>query len=1429
MALNLDTAIRLTAQVQGANNIRGIATNLQQLNSTAQLSGRQLDKLYTETQRFAAAAGNSINAIRQQRQALMTLRDAADPASRQFQLLTQDIGRLEAQLREVEATASASALAAALRSNAAGAQVSMVSFAGLTASSSAVAAALQRMGVSSTEAQRMVQGLQGQMEQATVSAQKLNLTLNQALGSTAEKATRQINMMRQALAQQKIGSDEYLATLVRINEAEAVMAARTGRAGVIAAARAYSGPTMTSGFGSEARLPGLPNTMAADMQRVSELTARIRNLDRATDEYRNSLRELEVVQARLNAQPLRLDFRGAAGSAAGALAMGGGPGAAIGAFGGSLAAAGGPAGIAAAAGLAATAGLTVQSVGNALALEEQSRRLRVMTEDSAALQAGIIALVREQGHLTSTTEATAAAYEILQAGFEKTEDVVSVLRASTLGATAGFTDVKTVADALTSVINGYGFSTSQASRLVDQMKAATDDGKISMEQYAQSIGRVIPSAAAAGVSFENINAFVSALTAQGVPVESTFAGINQVIKSIIKPTKEAAQLAEQLGLEFNAQALASKDLAGFLAEVAAKTGNSTDKLSILFSDIDGYKAVVSVLNDDLVKVNKSLDNQATAFGRSADAAKTAIDPIKQFDNAWKDLSATLGQTVLPAITETIKGLTALIQKMAGMDQISTLQRQLQYALPQQERQELYNEAINRAKQIARLRGQENQPLRVNELRNQIYADLLRDFGYRSGAMEAPVGSIAAAAGQTAAAPKTSAEIRASEIAKRLSAGSDDTADKAAKEAERQAKKLADHQRRINEELAQRAQQLAVQRYQNEMDMQDTLHRLSMQQIEEERQARRGLIEARADLAIAQAPESERWLLEFRRNLINVHTSTTDAILEQERKIADKRQELARAEARLRLAEMNERTQVIRTEMPRAAMSGIIARTGNTGQSTGPHLDARWADRRPITAADVDRYLRVNGRTPSSFGVTSGYGPRNLFGRSFHAGVDFGTPAGSQISLVNGAKMLRDLGNTGAGGYAIEIMTAQGPMRLLHLQAGSARAGAAPAAAPGGEMVTTLPPSQAGREAAQGEISRVRAELEAAEQGLAKLRTIASQTGAAQLGTVMVKQIQDITQPLDQLAKSAGDRLAFEREYGELLRTGINPELAREFVEINKIADQRSNMLRELAVELEKRSQMAHLTTEEKNVYIEQAKVARDLLSSQTQQVDKIKEELELQQEITRQRSLQQDMRIGQGAREGVEGYIQSIGTMREATAQLTQEGIRGLEDQLVSLATTGKANFQEFAVSVLTATARMIIQQMVLGTILRALSGIGGGGSQFAQSFQMPSAGFLTSGFSFAGGGYTGNAPRSGGLDGQGGFLAMLHPRETVVDHHKGQATAAGPTYVTVNVNTTTGETQSTATDSDRRRLGQDIAQVVDARIVHHRRPGGLLNPSRRN
>jgi hypothetical protein len=52
----------------------------------------------------------------------------------------------------------------------------------------------------------------------------------------------------------------------------------------------------------------------------------------------------------------------------------------------------------------------------------------------------------------------------------------------------------------------------------------------------------------------------------------------------------------------------------------------------------------------------------------------------------------------------------------------------------------------------------------------------------------------------------------------------------------------------------------------------------------------------------------------------------------------------------------------------------------------------------------------------------------------------------------------------------------------------------------------------------------------------------------------------------------------------------------------------------------------------------------------------------------------------------------------------------------------------------------------------------------------------------FDGGGYTGMGARAGGVDGKGGFPAVLHPNETVIDHTKGQG--SGGATVNFNIQT---------------------------------------------
>ena len=86
----------------------------------------------------------------------------------------------------------------------------------------------------------------------------------------------------------------------------------------------------------------------------------------------------------------------------------------------------------------------------------------------------------------------------------------------------------------------------------------------------------------------------------------------------------------------------------------------------------------------------------------------------------------------------------------------------------------------------------------------------------------------------------------------------------------------------------------------------------------------------------------------------------------------------------------------------------------------------------------------------------------------------------------------------------------------------------------------------------------------------------------------------------------------------------------------------------------------------------------------------------------------------------------------------------------------------------------------------------------------------------FAGGGYTGNGARAGGMDGKGGFMAMLHPRETVVDHTRGQS--AGVTVVQ-NINVSTGVQQTVRTEI--KSLMPQIAESAKAAVADAKRRGG--------
>ena len=298
--------------------------------------------------------------------------------------------------------------------------------------------------------------------------------------------------------------------------------------------------------------------------------------------------------------------------------------------------------------------------------EKAAAAVRTLGVNSDVLEKKLLDVSNRLGGLYSQTQLLAASYDVASAGFANAADNAKVLEAAALGATGGLSDLNTVGNALTSVLNSYGKSADEASKLVDGFIQTQNDGKIVLNEYAQQIGRLAPTAAAAGVGIDELNAAVATITAQGVPVEATFTGLNQALVSILKPSKEASDLAEALGIQFNESGLRAKGFGGLLEEVKTKTGGSTTQLVKLFGSVDALKVVLPLVNDDLVKFNKNLGNQTQAAGTAkratADLGGTVSSEITKMVNQIGNLTRALDTVLGPVLGTVIKLINDIIAR-----------------------------------------------------------------------------------------------------------------------------------------------------------------------------------------------------------------------------------------------------------------------------------------------------------------------------------------------------------------------------------------------------------------------------------------------------------------------------------------------------------------------------------------------------------------------------------------------------------------------------------------------------------------------------------------------------------------------------------------------------------------------------------------------
>ena len=156
------------------------------------------------------------------------------------------------------------------------------------------------------------------------------------------------------------------------------------------------------------------------------------------------------------------------------------------------------------------------------------------------------------------------------------------------------------------------------------------------------------------------------------------------------------------------------------------------------------------------------------------------------------------------------------------------------------------------------------------------------------------------------------------------------------------------------------------------------------------------------------------------------------------------------------------------------------------------------------------------------------------------------------------------------------------------------------------------------------------------------------------------------------------------------------------------------------------------------------------------------------------------------AEEGYSDFATNIKTMQEELQGVFKKSYDGLTQLTMDFLEKGKASFKDYATSIVRELIRIAVQKLIIDRMFESFGGLIGRSRdrqiEIRKNLNLPTT-IPTN----EGGGFTGMGARAGGIDNKGGFLSILHPNETVIDHTKQQQqTQQVQAAPTVNFNIST-------------------------------------------
>lgn len=248
-------------------------------------------------------------------------------------------------------------------------------------------------------------------------------------------------------------------------------------------------------------------------------------------------------------------------------------------------------------------------------------------------------------------------YDAISAGIPK-DNAFEFMRVASEASIAGVTDVGTAVDGLTSTINAFGLDASQAQEVADSMFAAVQGGKTNFEDLSGSLYNIAPAAAAAGVSFQEVNAGIATLTSGGTPTAQATTQMRAALVGLQKPSEEMTALFQEAGYESAQMALEQDGLAAALDVVSAAADGDNGKLQKLLGSTEAVAAANVIAGTGAEKMAEEIERQEGAAGAATDAYdtmnQTTSRAMEQLRTQFQNAAIEVGSEVLPKLNDVVR-------------------------------------------------------------------------------------------------------------------------------------------------------------------------------------------------------------------------------------------------------------------------------------------------------------------------------------------------------------------------------------------------------------------------------------------------------------------------------------------------------------------------------------------------------------------------------------------------------------------------------------------------------------------------------------------------------------------------------------------------------------------------------------------------------